>query len=388
MRRHALGSRVVNCAAAVYKHRMTTYEAAGVVVAGRDAQGLGALGHWITKTFALNPARPVLPLGYYANVLPLTAELGLAISTDGVGTKILIAQELGRFDTVGIDCVAMNANDVVCVGARPISMVDYIAVQHADPTLLGELAKGLYAGAEQAGINIPAGEIAQVREMLHGARDGYAFDLVGTCIGTVALDRILIGQAARAGDVVVGVASTGVHSNGFTLARRVLRDSAGLGYGDRIAELGTSLGEALLVPTAIYVKEALAMLDAGLAIKAFVHVTGDGFLNLTRVAAPVGFVIDRLLPVPPIFALIQRHGAISDAEMFRVYNMGVGFCVVVDPRDADRVIAQARAEGKTAAVVGAVVADRERRVWIPERGLVGQGDTFAPATEPPPPVPV
>ena len=364
-----------------------TYGDVGVVAAGRDADTLGELGRWVTKTFGLNPAKPLLPLGYYANILPLTAELGLAISTDGVGTKILVAQEMGRYDTVGIDCVAMNANDVICVGARPISMVDYIAVQTADPAFLGELAKGLYAGAEQAGINIPAGEIAQVRELIHGVRDGYAFDLVGTCVGTVALDRILIGQAVRPGDAVVGIASSGIHSNGFTLARMVLNKQGGLRYTDHIAELGTTLGEALLTPTLIYVKEALAMLDADLAVKAFIHVTGDGFLNLTRVEAAAGFVVDCLLPVPPIFDLIQRYGAAPDAEMFRVYNMGVGFCVVVDPKDADRVVAIATQHGKTAAVIGYTVDDPQRRVWIPERGLVGRDDTFGPAAASPVPPP-
>jgi len=365
---------------------MTTYDAVGVVVAGRDEQSLGALGQWVTKTFALNAAKPVLPLGYYANVVPVTADLGLAISTDGVGTKILVAQEMGRYDTIGIDCVAMNANDVVCVGARPISMVDYIAVQKADPTLLGEIAKGLYTGAEQAGINIPAGEIAQLREMVHGARDGFGFDLVGTCVGTVPLDRILIGQHVRPGDLVVGLASTGVHSNGFTLARSVLHRRAGLRYDAYVAELGTTLGEALLTPTAMYVKEAVAMLDAALAVKAFIHITGDGFLNLTRVEAAVGFVIDQLLPVPPILELIQRRGDVPDSEMFRVYNMGVGFCVVVAARHAERVIELAARQGKKAAVVGHAVADPARRVWIPQRGLVGCGDTFNADTTPPPEV--
>lgn len=352
------------------------YDDVGVVPAGRDEGTLGELGRWVTKTFGLNPAKPLLPLGYYANILPLTAELGLAISTDGVGTKILIAQEMGRYDTVGIDCVAMNANDIICVGARPISMVDYIAVQKADPAFLGELARGLYAGAEAAGINIPAGEIAQVREMIHGSRDGFGFDLVGTCVGTVALDRILIGQDVKPGDAVVGIASSGVHSNGFTLARTILQ-RAGLRYTDHLPELGKALGDELLTPTNIYVKEALAMMDAGLAVKAFIHVTGDGFLNLTRVEASVGFVVDHLLPVPPIFAVLQRHGAVSDAEMFRVYNMGVGFCVVVDPGDASRVVQIASAHGKDAAVIGYAVDDAQRRVWIPQRQLVGCDDSFA-----------
>jgi phosphoribosylformylglycinamidine cyclo-ligase len=281
---------------------------------------------------------------------------------------------MGRYDTVGIDCVAMNANDVICVGARPISMVDYIAVQKADPAFLGQLAKGLYAGAEMAGINIPAGEIAQVREMIHGSRDGFGFDLVGTCVGTVPLDRILIGRDVRPG---------GIHSNGFTLARTVLQ-GAGLRYTDHVAALGQTLGDALLTPTHIYVKEAVAMLDAGLAVKAFIHVTGDGFLNLTRVEAAVGFVVERLLPIPPIFALIQQHGSVPEAEMFRVYNMGVGFCVVVDPGDAERVIALAAQQGKQAAVVGRAVDDARRRVWIGERGLVGEGDTFSAGGMPPP----
>ncbi len=340
----------------------------------------------MTKTFGLNPSKPLLPLGYYANIVPLTAELGLAISTDGVGTKILVAQEMGVYDTVGIDCVAMNANDVICVGARPISMVDYIAVQKADPAFLGALAKGLYAGAEAAGINIPAGEIAQVREMIHGVRDGFGFDLVGTCVGTVRLDRILIGQDVRPGDAVVGIASSGIHSNGFTLARTVFQ-RAGLRYTDRVEALGKTLGEELLTPTHIYVKEALAMLDAGLAVKAFIHVTGDGFLNLTRVEAAVGFVIDRLLPVPPIFDLLQRHGGVSDAEMFRVYNMGVGFCVVVAPADAERVVAIAAQHGKHAAVVGHAVDDAQRRVWISPRGLVGCDDMFTAAGGAPSPAP-
>jgi phosphoribosylformylglycinamidine cyclo-ligase len=366
--------------------KSTTYGDVGVIGAGRDEASLGELGRWVTKTFGFNAIRPRLPLGFYANVLPVTPELGVAISTDGVGTKLLVAQAMERYDTVGIDCVAMNANDVVCVGARPISMVDYIAVQAADPGLLGALAKGLCAGAELAGINIPAGEIAQVRELIHGTRDGFAFDLVGTCIGTVALDRILIGQAVRPGDLVIGLASTGVHSNGFTLARAVL-ERAGLRYADHIAELGMALGDALLTPTAIYVKEALAMLEAALAIKAFIHVTGDGFLNLTRVAAPVGFVVDHLLPVPPILELIQHHGAVPDAEMFRVYNMGVGFCVVVDARDAGRVEQIARQHGKTAAIIGYAVDDPDRRVWIPQRRLVGRDDSFTASGERAPALP-
>ena len=352
-----------------------TYASVGVDT--RQEEGsLRELGKWVNKTFALNPAKPVLPLGFFANVLKLSDSLGLAISTDGVGTKILIAQELGKYDTVGIDCVAMNVNDVICVGARPISMVDYIAVERADPEFLGEIGKGLYEGARAAEINIPGGEIAQVREMIHGSRDGYGFDLVGTCVGTVDLDRIIIGQHVKPGDAVVGIASNGVHSNGFTLVRRVLLDQARLRLDQRIAELGKTLGEELLAPTHIYVREVMQMLDEALDVKALIHVTSDGLLNLSRVEAEVGYVVDRLLEPHPIFSVIQKQGGVAEPEMFRVYNMGTGFCVVVDPKDADRVKAIAESRGRRAAVIGYAVADPKRRVWIPERGLVGEDTSF------------
>lgn len=352
-----------------------TYDSVGVDT--RQEEGsLRELGKWVKKTFAFNDAKPTLPLGYFANVLKLSDTLGLAISTDGVGTKILIAEELGKYDTVGIDCVAMNANDVICVGARPISMVDYIAVQRADPDFLGEIGKGLYEGARLAEINIPGGEIAQIREMIRGAREGYGFDLVGTCVGTVNLDRVIVGQDIKPGDLVVGIASNGVHSNGLTLARTVLFEQAKLGINEHLPELGKKLGEELLAPTHIYVKEVMEMLDAGLAIKALIHVTSDGLLNLTRVKAQAGYVIEKLLEPHPIFSVIQERGHVADAEMFRVFNMGTGFCVVVDPKDANRVQDIAKAHGRQVGVIGRTVHDPKRQVWIPERNLVGSGTTF------------
>jgi phosphoribosylformylglycinamidine cyclo-ligase len=364
-----------------------TYANSGVDSRMEEA-GLSEIGAWVNQTFALNRCKPLLPLGYFANVIELTPEQGLAISTDGVGTKLLIAQALGKYDTVGIDCVAMNANDVICVGARPISMVDYIAVQKIEPGFLGAIGKGLYAGAKAAGINVPGGEIAQVSEMIRDdVRPGYGFDLVGTCVGTVHPQRILIGQAITPGDVVVGIASSGIHSNGLTLARRVLFRESMAPLGEQVAELGQTLGEELLTPTHIYVREALAMLDAGLAIKALIHITSDGFLNLTRVASETGYVIDTMLEPQPIFALIKRRGAVSDPEMFHVYNMGTGFCVVVSRHDADRVVAIAKEHGRRAQVIGYAVHDPQKRVWIPAHKLIGQGEGFHPSDETPPPCP-
>src|SRR4029077_5076620 len=197
-----------------------TEDAVGVRSVG---SGLAALLRWIRPTFDLAPgARPVLDIGYFANVVPVSDTLGIAISTDGVGTKLRVAEAAGNFDSVGIDCVAMNVNDVLCVGARPVALVDYIAVEEADPELLGPLGQGIALGCEQAGVSCPGGELAQVREMIRGVHPGRGVDLVGTAIGTVPLDRVLTGAAVEPGDVLLGLESSGLHSNGFTLARRAL----------------------------------------------------------------------------------------------------------------------------------------------------------------------
>ena len=359
-----------------------SYEAVGVDTEGVD-KGLSRVAEWVNATFAFNRAKPLLPLGYYANVLPVTPERAIAISTDGVGTKLLVAQRLGRYDTVGIDCVAMNANDVICVGARPLSLVDYIAVHHVDSEALAAIAKGLHDGARLADLNIPGGEIAQLREMVHGDH-GYPFELVGTCIGTLHPQRLLIGAEVGAGDVVVGLASSGLHSNGYTLARHALLERAGLRLEGRVAELGRTLGEELLEPTLMYVRPAMAMLDAGLPVKALLHITGDGLLNLARIAAPMGFVIDHPLAPPPVFALIQKAAEVSDAEMYRTFNMGTGLGVVIPAPQADRAIAIAAEHGHRAQVIGYATPDAQRRIWIPGAKLVGVGKQFQPADGPPP----
>ncbi len=324
-----------------------------------------------------------MPIGYYANVIDLGHGTGLAISTDGVGSKLLVAQLMDKYDTVGIDCVAMNANDILCVGARPLSMVDYLAVQAPEGRLLEELGKGLYEGARQANITIAGGELAQIGDMLRGVREGYAFDLAATCVGTVPLDRILVGQDIRAGDVLIGLASTGIHSNGLTLARRVLLDQAGWRVDQYVPELGRVLGEELLAPTRIYVREVCAMLDAQLPIKALLHITGDGLLNLRRIQAEMGFVIEQLPEPQPIFRLIQARGQVSEAEMYQVFNMGVGFCLVTGPAAVETVQTIARQHGVIAYELGRAVADPERRLWVRPKGWVSAGNTFVPAAPDP-----
>jgi phosphoribosylformylglycinamidine cyclo-ligase len=363
------------------------YDAAGVGT-GLELPGLKELASWINPTFRYNEIEPVLPLGYFANVLPLSADSGLAISTDGVGTKLLVAQILGKFDTVGIDCVAMNVNDVLCVGAKPISMVDYIAISEMEPNVLGQIAKGLHDGARLARINIPGGEIAQIRELLReDSHHRYSFDLVGTCIGTVQLQRIIVGQYIEPGDLVIGIESNGIHSNGLTLARKALGliDNYSR-LNEYSAELGRTLGEELLRPTNIYVSEVLAMLESDVAIKALIHITGDGFLNVARVSSETGFVIEGPLNPSPIFSMIRDAG-IDYAEMFGVFNMGIGFCIVTAPADASTVQRIVAEHGHRASVIGYAVNDPERRVWIPSHNLVGSNHAFRITTEKPPSCP-
>ncbi len=346
---------------------------AGVAPVG---EGLGALLRWVRPTFGYAPgAEPTLDIGYFANVIPVAPNLGIAISTDGVGTKLLVAQAVGRFDTVGIDCVAMNVNDVLCVGARPIALVDYIALEQATPALLDQLGRGLARGCELAEVSCPGGELAQVREMLHGARPGSAVDLVGTAIGTVALDRVVAGQNVAAGDVVIGLESAGLHSNGFTLARRAIA-RAGLALDAHVGELDCPLAEELLRPTRIYVKPVLDLLAADLPIHALSHVTGDGLFNLVRTTRAVGFDIERWPEPPPIFALIQRLGAIADEEMFRAFNMGIGFALVVAPSGADEVRTRLERAGERVHVLGHATADAERTIRFRPCGLVGRGGRF------------
>ena len=356
------------------RDRATAYAASGVDT-GRAEEALSRLRRWVERSFSLNPAATVeLPLGYFANVIRLAGlPLGLAITADGVGTKLLVAEMMRKFDTVGIDCVAMNVNDLLCVGATPITFVDYVAAEDLNADVLDEIGRGLFRGAQMARVSIAGGEIAQLPEMVRGAEPGRGIDLAGAAVGTVPLDRLLVGQDARAGDAVVGLASSGIHSNGLSLARRIVFRDRGLSPDAYVPELRRAVGEELLEPTRIYVPEALEMLESGLDVKAFAHMTGGGFFNLVRTKAPVGFVIHTLPDPPPIFPLLQELGGLEDGEMFEVYNMGVGFCVVVAERDAAGVIDIATRHGTPAWEMGVAVADQRRTITLEPRHLRSEG---------------
>jgi phosphoribosylformylglycinamidine cyclo-ligase len=268
------------------------------------------------------PSRQVPLPGHYASVLRLDERTGLALSTDGVGTKMVIAERLDRYDTVGIDCVAMNVNDVICVGAEPLAMLDFIAAERAVVETCRQIGVGLARGAELAGIEIPGGELAQLGELVRG------YEIAGTCVGTVPLDAIVDGSAIEPGDPVIGLPSSGLHSNGYTLARRALAEVA---LDDR--RLGRPLGEALLEPTEIYVPAVLELLRSEAEVRGLAHITSGGLGNLRRMAAEVGYEIDDPLPVPPLFELIAQLGGVAEEEMYEVFNMGCGFCAVVAASD-------------------------------------------------------
>ena len=352
------------------------YRSAGVDDVG-EKSALSALSATVRKTFGFaggpgEPGAVHLDLGYFANVIEVGNGMGIAVSTDGVGTKLLVAEMLGKYDTIGIDCVAMNVNDVLCLGARPLTLLDYIAVERADPEMLTAVAAGLLKGAELAGISISGGELAQVAEMVRGVRPGTGFDIVGTAIGLVPLDSMIVGADVVDGDVLLGLASTGIHSNGFSLARKALFESAGYAPDQHHDELGRAVGEELLEPTRIYVKPILSLLAAVEGVKALVHITGDGLLNLLRVQSEVGFELTDLPEPPPVFGLIQRCGAVEDSEMFRVFNMGIGYIVVVDDTSADPALATLRGAGAPdAKIIGRVREDEAGKVILPELGLEG-----------------
>jgi phosphoribosylformylglycinamidine cyclo-ligase len=298
------------------------YARAGVSQSGADA----AVEALVSALASARPAesRQVLASGHYANVVRLDERTGIALSTDGVGTKLLLAEQLGRWDTVGIDCVAMNVNDVICVGADPLAMVDYLAVDRADAEISRAIGQGLARGAELAGIEIVGGELAQLGEIVKG------LDLAGACFGVVALDALLTGSAVKAGDALLGLPSSGLHSNGYTLARSALAE---LALNDD--RLGRPLGDILLEPTEIYVKPIMELLGSNVDVRGLAHITSGGLGNLLRLDAEVAYEIDDPLPVPPIFDLIQELGEVSDEEMQDVFNMGCGFCIVVAAADED-----------------------------------------------------
>ncbi len=296
---------------------------------------------------------PVIGIGHYAGLIDIGGGRLLGLHTDNVGTKVLVAQQLRRYDTVGIDCVAMTVNDLICLGCEPIALLDHMSLEREDAGLVEELSKGLVSGAREAGAPIVGGETAIVSELVKGI-DGCGFDLISMGVGVVGKEDVVDGSSIREGDVVIGVESSGLHSNGYTLARKIVK---GKSLERELPELGESLGDALLRPTRIYVGPTLEALRRS-EVHGIAHITGGAFTKLTRLTGSrrLQFRL-KAIPTserPAIFRLLQREGHLSDAEMFKTFNMGVGLCVVAPRSEVEQVLKAYRKKGFKGRPIGSV----------------------------------
>ncbi len=285
----------------------------------------------------------------------------LVSGTDGVGTKLKLAFILDKHDTVGIDCVAMCVNDIACAGGEPLFFLDYIACGKNTPEKIADIVKGVADGCKQSDAALIGGETAE----MPGFYPEDEYDLAGFAVGVVDEKNLITGKDLKAGDVLIGMASSGVHSNGFSLVRKVfcMEKEALDTYYD---ELGTTLGEALLAPTRIYVKALRSVKEAGVTIKGCSHITGGGFYeNIPRmlVDGKRAVVKKDSYPIPPIFTMMAREGQIEEQMMYNTYNMGLGMILAVDPADVDKTMEAIRAAGETPYVVGQI-EDGEKGVTV------------------------
>ncbi len=274
----------------------------------------------------------------------------LVSSTDGVGTKLRVAHWMNRHDTIGIDLVAMSVNDVLVQGAEPLFFLDYLATGRIDVETSVKVVEGIARGCQDAGCALIGGETA---EMPGFYGDG-EYDLAGFCVGVVEEDRLIDGSEVRVGDVLIGIASTGLHSNGYSLARKVFFDRQGLSVQDRVAGLEGTVGEELLKPTRIYVKSVLNVLK-NFSVHGLVHVTGGGFYdNIPRIVrGSIRAVVRRdSWIIPPVFRVLQELGRVEEGEMFRVFNMGIGMILVVPEQDAPEILNRLHQLGETAWPIG------------------------------------
>ncbi len=297
-------------------------------------------------------------LGGFAGLveLPHLKNPVLVSATDGVGTKVLIAEALGRYDTVGIDLVAMSVNDLITTGARPLFFLDYLAVGRLDPEKAAQLVEGVAEGCRQSGCALLGGETAEMPDLYTGGH----FDMAGFAVGAVEKDAIIDGSRIEAGDAVIGLPSSGVHSNGFSLVRKILEVN-GIGYGDELPGVGPA-GEALLQPTRIYARDVAALLQAA-DVRAMAHITGGGLPENVPRVIPAGRTarIDlSRLRTSPLFDSLRRLGNVASGEMLRTFNMGIGFVAIVAASDAGK--AQDAVPG--AVRLGEIVSGTDRIEFI------------------------
>ena len=338
-----------------------SYAAAGVnIEAGYE--GVRLMKKHVERTFIPGVLSDIGGFGgLFSPPVEGMAEPVLVSGTDGVGTKQRIAQLMGVHDTVGIDCVAMCVNDIICCGAKPLFFLDYIAIGRNEPEKVASLVSGVAEGCVRAGCALIGGETAEHPGTM--APDDY--DLAGFSVGIVDRAKIIDHSRMTPGDVIIALPSSGLHSNGFSLVRKVF-DVERADLGAYCDELGTTLGKALLEPTKIYVKPLLAALETA-DIRGVSHITGGGFYENIPRAVPDGLCarIDRAaIKIPAVFSLLQRAGDIPERDMFNTYNMGVGMSAVVSKDTADRALEALRAAGEDAYVIGEIVRSEEKVVLL------------------------
>lgn len=306
---------------------MVTYSESGVDI-DLEAVTVAKLASKLKPT--LEYRNIITDSGHFAALVEL-GDKAIAMSTDGVGSKILVAKMMEKYDTVGIDMIAMVVNDILCVGAEPIALVDYLAVEEPDPEVAAEIADGLVEGAKESRIAIIGGETASLPGIVKD------FDLAGTGIGFVDKNKIITGAEIEEGDILIGLASSGIHSNGLSLARRAIFEDGGFKATDKMPGEDITIGEELLKPTKLYVKTIVDLLKQEFNIKGLAHMTGGGVNNLSRLKKGIGFNITDYPEPQGIFKLIYEQGVPLE-EMYKVFNMGIGFTVIVSPEEADAVL--------------------------------------------------
>jgi len=307
---------------------MVTYSDSGVDISLEEVT-VSALISKLKET--LNYRDVITESGHFAALVKL-GNRAIAMSTDGVGSKIIVAEMMGKYDTVGIDCIAMVVNDILCVGAEPIAMVDYLAVEKPDPEIAAQIGEGLKEGCRQAQVAMIGGETASLPEIINN------FDLAGTGIGIVDVKNIITGEKIIDGDVLIGIESSGIHSNGLSLARKVFFDDNSFNVEDKLPnDPKTSVGKELLKPTIIYVNPIVELLKTDIEVHGLAHITGGGFTNLKRLKKGSGYIIETLPEPKPIFKAMHKLG-VPIEEMYRVFNMGIGFVVIVKSEDAEKAI--------------------------------------------------
>ena len=308
--------------------------------------------------------------GHYASLIDIGEGKALALHCDGCGTKVLIAQLMNKFDTIGIDCVAMCVNDLICIGAEPTTLIDYLALEKPDETMLHEIMKGLVNAAKEINLNIVGGETAIMPDVIKGAIPGRGFDLAAFCLGVIKTDSIIMGDKLSPGYIIIGIESSGIHSNGLSLARKILLKKAKYSLTNEIPEIGRSLGEELLEPTEIYVPAVMTSIQNA-EIHAVAHITGGAFSKLKRFEphANVGFHLQNMPEPQPIFKLIQDIGKIADDEMYKTFNMGIGLCLVTNKTNADQIISSCNKLGLRTHIIGNVINETGVRLTTKDRTI-------------------